>query len=60
VIEDVPAGIKSGKAAGARVIAFRTTVAAPELQAAGADYILNNCADIHLLRSAPRLTLELC
>ena len=51
VVEDVPAGIRSGKAAGARVIAFVSTVAAPELQAAGADFILNNCADIHLLGS---------
>jgi mannitol-1-/sugar-/sorbitol-6-phosphatase len=59
VVEDVPAGIKSGKAAGARVIAFLTTVAAPELQAAGADYILRNCADIHLLSSTRRLTLEI-
>jgi len=59
VVEDVPAGIKSGKSAGARVIAFLTTLAAPELQAAGADYILRNCADIHLLGSHPRLTLRL-
>ncbi|MGA8867731.1 MAG: hypothetical protein WB510_12215, partial [Candidatus Sulfotelmatobacter sp.] len=59
VVEDVPAGIRSGKAAGASVIAFLSTVAAPELQAAGADFILNNCADIHLLRSSARLTLEL-
>ncbi len=59
VVEDVPAGIRSGKAAGARVIAFLSTVAAPELQAAGADFILNHCADIHLLGSSARLTLEL-
>jgi mannitol-1-/sugar-/sorbitol-6-phosphatase len=59
VIEDVPAGIKSGKAAGARVIAFPTTVSASELHSAGADYIANNCADIHLLSSASGLTLEL-
>jgi mannitol-1-/sugar-/sorbitol-6-phosphatase len=60
VVEDVPAGIRSGKAAGARVIAFLTTVAAArELEIAGADYILRDCADIHLLSSTPRLTLEL-
>jgi sugar-phosphatase len=59
VVEDVPAGIRSGKAAGARVIAFLTTAAAPDLQTAGADYILRNCADIHLLGANPRLSLRL-
>lgn len=59
VVEDAPAGIRSGKAAGARVIAFLTTAAAPELQAAGADYILRNCADVHLLGAHPRLSLRL-
>lgn len=60
VVEDVPAGIRSGKAAGARVIAFLTTVAVTrDLEIAGADYILRNCGDIHLLSSTPRLTLEL-
>jgi len=58
VVEDAPAGIESGKAAGARVIAFPTTVAAVELQAAGADYIVNNCADMHLVSANPGLTLE--
>lgn len=46
VFEDAPAGIRSGKAAGAKVIAFRTTAAEPELREAGADCILNNCADV--------------
>jgi sugar-phosphatase len=48
VIEDATAGVRAGKAAGARVIAVRTTSADPELRAAGADYIVNNCADISL------------
>ncbi|HUA14618.1 MAG TPA: HAD family hydrolase [Verrucomicrobiae bacterium] len=47
VIEDVPAGIRAGKAAGARVIAFTTTVKERELLGAGADWLLRNCADIH-------------
>jgi mannitol-1-/sugar-/sorbitol-6-phosphatase len=46
VVEDVGSGIRSGKAAGARVIAFPTTVNADELRAAGADWILPNCAAI--------------
>jgi sugar-phosphatase len=51
VVEDAPAGIRSGKAADARVIAFRTTAQESVLLESGADWILNNCADIHL-RSA--------
>jgi mannitol-1-/sugar-/sorbitol-6-phosphatase len=46
VVEDAPAGIQSGKAAGARVIAFRTTMAESELVRAGADWVLDNCAEI--------------
>lgn len=46
VVEDVPAGIRSGKAAGARVIAFTTTVDASELRSAGADWVLRSCADV--------------
>jgi mannitol-1-/sugar-/sorbitol-6-phosphatase len=48
VFEDAPAGIRSGKAAGARVIAFRTTAADPALRQSGADCILNNCADVRV------------
>jgi sugar-phosphatase len=59
VIEDVPAGIQSGKAAGARVIAFPTTVGRPELASAGADWILYNCADIFMLDTTTDLSLNL-
>ncbi len=52
VLEDVPAGVRAGKAAGARVIALRTTVDEQELRAAGADFILNTCARS---RGAPKL-----
>ena len=40
VVEDVPAGIRAGKAAGARVIAFLTTMARSDLEDAGADRIV--------------------
>jgi mannitol-1-/sugar-/sorbitol-6-phosphatase len=40
VFEDAPAGIRAGKAAGARVAGLRTTVSENELQSAGADWIL--------------------
>lgn len=46
VFEDVRAGIRAGKAAGARVVALRTTVDDEELRGAGADYLLNSCADV--------------
>jgi mannitol-1-/sugar-/sorbitol-6-phosphatase len=48
VIEDAPAGIQSGKGAGSRVLALRTTTADPALEAAGADWIVTDCSYIHL------------
>jgi mannitol-1-/sugar-/sorbitol-6-phosphatase len=59
VVEDVPAGIRAGKASGAWVIAFRTTVKDAELLAAGADWLLNNCSDISVAQKRPELTLAL-
>jgi sugar-phosphatase len=58
VVEDVPAGIVSGKAAGCRVIAFRSTVLERALLSAGADWTLNNCGDISLESKDPDLLLE--
>jgi len=52
VIEDAPAGIRAGKAAGARVLALRTTASDAELQQAGADWILDDCAGLFLDSSA--------
>jgi len=49
VVEDVPAGIRAGKAAGARVIACTTTVPESELKAAGADWIMEGCKSICLI-----------
>jgi len=59
VLEDVPAGVRAGKAAGAKVIAIRATVQESVLRDAGADWILNNCADIRLLDSGESLKLAL-
>lgn len=59
VVEDVPAGIRAGKASGARVIAFRTTLKDPELLAAGADWLLDDCSAISVARKEPELTLAL-
>jgi sugar-phosphatase len=46
VVEDAPAGIRAGKAAGARVIACRTTASESELKAAGSDWVVENCKSI--------------
>ena len=59
VLEDVPAGIRAGKASGARVIAMRTTVPEAELRLAGADWVLNSCAEIALLDGSDGLTLRI-
>jgi sugar-phosphatase len=48
VIEDATAGIQSGKAAGSRVLALRTTTPDSALHAAGADWIVTDCSHIHL------------
>jgi len=58
VVEDVPAGIRAGKAAGARVIAFTTTMALDELQGAGPDWILRDCGQIAASVSAGGLVLN--
>ncbi len=54
-----PAGIRAGKAAGARVIAFPTTMDRQELQNASADWILRNCADIRAANGGGGLILTL-
>ena len=46
VLEDAPAGILAGKAAGARVLALRTTAPEAELRDAGADWIVDDCTEL--------------
>jgi len=50
VVEDAPAGIRSGKAAGTSVLALRTTDVDAELSAAGARWIIN---DLSFMRLGP-------
>src|SRR5271157_3445790 len=61
VIEDAPSGVRSGKAAGCRVLAIRSTTHDPALLAGGADWIVNDCSSIRLAAPpSPReLALEL-
>ncbi|MCI0554212.1 MAG: HAD family hydrolase [Anaerolineae bacterium] len=57
VIEDAPAGVKAGKAAGMHVIAVTSTHVHAELQEA--DAIIRQLADIKLGRQNNEITLEL-
>jgi sugar-phosphatase len=50
VVEDAPAGIRAGKAAGTSVLALRTTDVDSELSAAGAKWIID---DLSFLRLNP-------
>src|SRR5258708_35222998 len=59
VMEDAPAGIRAGKAAGARVLALRTTAPDPELTQSGADWIVNDLAALRLAPSAPKHRTDL-
>jgi len=59
VFEDVPAGVEAGKASGAKVVAFTTTVEAFALKQAGADWVLRSCADVRLVDHKSDLTLAL-
>jgi sugar-phosphatase len=51
VFEDAPAGIRAGKAAGAIVIALRSTSSDPELGQAGADWIISGYSEVELVIS---------
>jgi len=59
VVEDAAAGVKAGKASGARVIAFLTTMIRRELEEAGADWIVENCSDIAAANDDDGLRLSL-
>jgi mannitol-1-/sugar-/sorbitol-6-phosphatase len=62
VVEDVPAGVQSGKAAGCRLVALCTTMPAADLRKAGADWLVQNCSAISLVsfdRVVGRMVLAL-
>jgi mannitol-1-/sugar-/sorbitol-6-phosphatase len=48
VLEDAPAGVRSGKAAAARVIALQTILDGAALRGEGADWTVRNCADVRI------------
>jgi sugar-phosphatase len=59
VVEDAPAGIRAGKAAGAAVLALRTTAGDSELTAAGAGWIVTDLDSVHLATSGGNDAIEL-
>jgi mannitol-1-/sugar-/sorbitol-6-phosphatase len=61
VAEDAASGVRSGKAAGARVLALRTTSEDSELLSAGADWIAHNLSSLSIEAQGkvPGLTLVL-
>ncbi|MFZ3217091.1 MAG: HAD family hydrolase [Candidatus Acidiferrales bacterium] len=46
VVEDAAAGVRAGKAAGAKVIGLRTTMPERELREAGVDWLVKDCTAI--------------
>ena len=59
VVEDAVAGVRSGKAAGARVIALTTSSERGELERAGADWVVRDCTDIAATFEGSSLLLSL-
>jgi mannitol-1-/sugar-/sorbitol-6-phosphatase len=58
VFEDVAAGIQAGRAAGARVVAFTTTLSPEKLREAAPDWILRSCADVRANPEKSPVTLD--
>lgn len=59
VIEDAPAGIRAGKAAGAKVIALRTTAEDAELRQSGAEWIVKDLGRLSIAFNSSNLTIQL-
>ena len=59
VFEDAPAGIRSGKAAKSRVVAFQTTESDELLRRAGADWIVKDASAVHVSANNGRRELSL-
>jgi sugar-phosphatase len=54
VIEDAPAGIRSGKSAGMRVIGIAFTYSRSDLLAGGADAVVDRLTDLRIVRGEAR------
>lgn len=59
VVEDAPAGVLAGRAAGAPVIGVRTTCADQELAAAGASWIVDGCDSLSVIPASSLAAVRL-
>lgn len=60
VLEDAPAGVKAGKAAGYQVLGLATTHRVEDLKSAGADWVVPDLKSVRVLRDeASKLGLEI-
>lgn len=59
VVEDAPAGIHAGKAAGCRVLALRTTMPAKVLEDARPNWIADSCESVRFLEMTSQGDLRL-
>ncbi|KAF2145657.1 uncharacterized protein K452DRAFT_264870 [Aplosporella prunicola CBS 121167] len=55
VLEDAPAGVRAGKAAGFKVVALATTHSVDQLKAAGADWIVRDMRSVRVMGYDERL-----
>jgi len=59
VVEDAPAGVRAGRASGARVIGFTTVLQPAELLEAGPHWLVSDCSGIVLKKADTELALVL-
>lgn len=59
VLEDAPAGVRSGKAAGFKVVALATTHDISTLQAAGADWIVKDMRSVRFVKYDGKVSVEI-
>jgi glycerol 3-phosphatase-1 len=63
VLEDSPAGIRAGKAAGCKVLAVVTSHTVEQVLSAGPDWVVRDLASVRLVQAAGgedrRVTLEI-
>lgn len=60
VLEDAPAGIKAGKAAGCKVIGLVTSHTVEQVVAAGPDWVVKDLESVRVVgREGGRVTIEI-
>ena len=59
VVEDAPAGIRAGKAAGCQVVAVTTTHTVAQVIEAGADWVIENLQSLRMIDWSPGVGIQL-